>query len=207
MTAWIGLTGGIGSGKSQAAACFSELDIPVIDADVINKELINTPHSKALNEIKITFGLEALDDSGCLNRDYMRHLIFRQPEKKRLLESILHPYIFNGIIKAKSQYNQTPYGIIEIPTLAEHPYFQQLVERIIVVHCDEAMRIERVKARSHLDEETIRAIIANQATDKQRLTIANDVIDNSGQLLQLQQSVFKLHQAYLNRYQPLHSDH
>ncbi|MDO4433840.1 MAG: dephospho-CoA kinase [Alysiella sp.] len=200
MTIWIGLTGGIGSGKSQVAACFASLGIPIIDADAINRSIINTPNHTALIKIKQHFGKSALDDTGCLNRQYMRELIFRQQKAKQQLEHILHPHIIQHIQIAQTQYHNAPYGIIELPTLTEHPHFRHLVQRILLIHSPKAERIKRVKQRSGLNEENIHAIINNQATDEQRLAIADDIIDNSGSLAQLHQNTEQQHHIYLALY-------
>lgn len=199
MTVWIGLTGGIGCGKSQVAIFFQELGVPVLDADQINRRLISTPNHMALREIERVFGTDFLDENGCLNRAKMRERIFQQAEAKQQLESILHPFIIQDIELAKQNIpNTTPYALIELPTLTEHPIFQQLVERILLVQADESTRIERVMKRSHLKENEVRAIITNQASDAQRLALADDVLHNEGDLTDLRQAVQQQHHFYQN---------
>ncbi len=193
---WIGLTGAIGSGKSQVAACFANLDVPIIDADAIARQLTNTPNSLALQQIQAIFGTQALDGTGKMDRDYMRQLIFSQPDLRLQLESILHPLILQEIQQQQAQNQSAPYGIIEIPTLIENPIFQKLVQRILVVICRENTRIERIKQRSGLTEMAIRAIIETQASDEQRLALANDIIKNDGNMQDLSDQVQMLHQYY-----------
>ena len=133
MTTWIGLTGGIGSGKSQTAALFGELGVPLIDADTVNRTLTDTPNSPPLCAIRRRFGEQALDASGCMNRSYIRQTVFNDPQAKRDLEAILHPFIFTEIRSLKNQFTDFPYGIIEIAILAEQPVFRNLVGRVLLV--------------------------------------------------------------------------
>lgn len=197
MTVWIGLTGGIGSGKSQAAACFSLLGIPVIDADAVNRQIIEHAGHPALTEIQAIFGNDMLNDSGSLNKAKARDLIFQNKKYKQQFENILHPHIISDIQSKQQQTADTVYGIIEIPTLTEHPLFRQLVQRILLIHCSETQRIQRVMQRNDWEENAVRAIIRNQATDEQRLAIADDIIDNSGSLNALHAAVAAQHQKYL----------
>lgn len=202
MTAWIGLTGGIGSGKSQAAACFSALGIPVIDADKVNRQIIEHPAHPALAELQNTFGAHILDGSGCLNKQAVRELIFHDPQAKEELEHILHPHIIEAIRAQQEAHTPSVYGIIELPTLTEHPIFQPLVCRVLLISCPESVRIRRVMQRNGWEEQAVRDIIRSQASDEERLGIADDVIDNSGSLNQLQSKVAKLHRQYLRQFAP-----
>ena len=204
MTTWIGLTGGIGSGKSQTAALFGELGVPLIDADTVNRTLTDTPNSPPLCAIRRRFGEQALDASGCMNRSYIRQTVFNDPQAKRDLEAILHPFIFTEIRSLKNQFTDFPYGIIEIAILAEQPVFRNLVGRILLVSADENVRIGRVMRRSGLTEAEVRAIIAAQAAESDRRSIADDVIDNNGSLKDLQETVFRQHQIYTRLYSPAH---
>lgn len=197
MTAWVGLTGGIGSGKSQVAAYFSLLNIPIIDADKVNSQLINTPNHIALQTIEKTFGQQSINDSGCLNRDYVRQLIFQNPRAKQQLEHILYPFIFAEIQHQQRQQHSV-YGVVELPTLHRDSPFLSLINRILVVVCDENERMVRVQKRSQLNLVQIKNIINNQLTDEQRLGFADDVIYNHGSLIQLQAMVHKQHQYYLH---------
>lgn len=200
MTAWIGLTGGIGSGKTQAAACFSVHGISVIDADAVNRQIIESPSHQALTQIQTIFGSNMLNDLGSLNKSKMRELIFQDAQAKQQLENILHPHIIAGIRHYQEQTSDSIYGIIEIPTLTEHPTFQQLIQRILLIHCPETLRIQRVMQRNHWEENAVRAIIRNQSTDQQRLALADDIINNSGSLNELKTAVAAQHQKYLQHF-------
>lgn len=200
-TAWIGLTGGVGSGKSQAAACFSALGVPVIDADKINRELIDTPGGTALQHIRQQFGSQAIDSvSGCLKRAYIRQLIFSNVQAKQRLEAILHPLIIQTIRERQQKHSDCAYGIVEIPILAEQPLFQSLVDRILLIHCEENIRLKRVMQRNNLSEREVRAIMDAQASDEQRLTMADDIIHNAGSLADLEQAVVRQHRLYQAQY-------
>lgn len=196
MTAWVALTGGIGSGKSQAALYFKQLNIPIINADAINRTLISTPNSPALQQINSLFGHHVLDDTGKLNRTVMRQLIFNNKQLKQNLENILHPLIIEHILIEQQRYNHYCYGIIEIPTLVENPHFLTLSQRVLLIHCNENTRIERIINRNQLSKNEILNIIRQQATDAQRLTIADDIIDNTTTLANLQQQVHQHHLTY-----------
>lgn len=196
MTAWIGLTGGIGSGKSQVAACFALLGVPVIDADKVAKQLTQTPNSTAMQQIAAEFGTQVLDSAGCLDRAAMREIVFADTQARQRLEGILHPLILQDIQIAQAACTNAVYGVIEVPTLIEHPTFQQLVLRILVVGCDEKVRIERVMQRSGLTEVAVRAIMQAQASDSERLQYADDYLDNTSSLHDLRDAVEKLHQKY-----------
>lgn len=198
-THWIAITGGIGCGKSLVAQMFGELGVPCLNADDINRQIITSPEHVALREIHALFGDAALNVSGCLNRDFVRETVFHNPDLKRALENILHPHIFAQIQIQQNQIqsqNNTLYGLIELPTLHETSVFRQLVARVLLIVADENTRIERVKLRSHLNEKQIRAIIANQIGDEQRLKFANDVLHNSGSLNDLRHAVQEKHQFY-----------
>ncbi len=200
MTAWVGLTGGIGSGKSQAAAYFSELGVPILDADAVNRQIISNPHHPALQAIAQQFGQTVFDAAGILNRSLMRERIFRQPESKQQLENILYPYILHALAQQQMQYPDAVYGIIELPTLRQGSVFFRLIERVLLVTADDTLRIQRIRQRSHLSLDEIQRIMANQPSDEQRLHFSDDVLYNSGSLEQLQQAVVAQHQAYLQRY-------
>lgn len=201
MTAWIGLTGGIGSGKSQVAACFALLGVPVIDADKVAKQLTQTPNSTAMQQIAAEFGTQILDCAGCLDRVKMREIVFADTQARQRLEGILHPLILQDIQIAQAACTNAIYGVIEVPMLIEHPTFRQLVSRILVVGCDEKVRIERVMQRSGLTEAAVRAIMQAQASDSERLQYADDYLDNTSSLHDLRDAVEKLHQKYSHIYQ------
>ena len=200
MTAWVGLTGGIGSGKSQAAACFALLGVPVIDADAVSRILTQTPDSEALRQIRQTFGDAVIDSAGFLNRAAMREYVFADEQARQRLEAILHPLIYREIERQKAACTAAPYGIIELPTLAEHPVFRRLVQRVLLVQCDEKTRVQRVMARNCLTEAAVRAIMQAQAGDEQRLALADDCLINQGSPEDLSQAVQRQHRIYLQRW-------
>lgn len=197
MTHWVGLTGGIGSGKSAAADLFVQLGVTVLDADAISRTL-TAIDGAALPAIAIAFGANAILD-GQLNRAHMRHLVFTQPSAKAQLEAILHPMVL-GVIQEQKQNIRSVYALIDIPLLTELPMFQTLVERVLVIDCPETVQVERVMARSGLSQEQIGAIMLQQATRAQRLALADDVITNDGGYGHLQQQVLRCHQNYQQQF-------
>lgn len=200
MTAWVALTGGIGSGKSQAACYFRQLGVPVIDADALNRTLITTPGSPALVQIADAFGKEMLDGAGCLNRPAMRRLIFADPAAKHRLETILHPLIIRAARAEQARHRRAVYGLVELPTLAEHPHFGELAQRVLLVQGRERQRIARVMRRSRLTEAEVRAVIAAQSSDTRRRQLADDVLHNSGSLRRLLRRVRTQHLIYQRNY-------
>ena len=195
MTVWIGLTGGIGSGKSQAAAEFVRLGVPHVDADALSRSL-TADGGAALPAIRQAFGDAVFDSESRLNRAALRDEVFRRPEARQQLEQILHPLILAAIQAQQQQYTDAAYGIIDIPLLIEQAHFLALVERVLVVDVEEATQIRRVQTRSALAEEEIRRIIATQATRRQRLLYADDVLYNEGSADELTEKVQRLHRFY-----------
>ena len=197
MTVWVGLTGGIGSGKSAAADLFMQLGTVVIDADAISREL-TAYQGAALPTIQAAFGELAVSEQR-LNRDYVRELIFKRPEAKAELEAILHPLILQTIQQQQNSVDAV-YAIVDVPLLTELPQFRALVQRVLVIDAPEALQRERVMARNGLSQEQITSIMAQQATREQRLAIADEVILNDGDLLHLEQQVLKCHEHYLQTF-------
>lgn len=195
MTIWIGLTGGIGSGKSQAAAEFLHLDVPLIDADAISRQL-TAPKGKALPIIRQVFGASLFDEHACLKRGELRNLVFSSEAAKHKLEALMHPLIADEISRQQSVYSDRPYGVIELPLLAEKPVFRVLVDRVLLIDCSRENRLKRVMQRSGLEEEEVRKIMAAQASDEQRRAIADDVLNNIGTLDELKAKVGRLHRFY-----------
>ncbi len=189
----IGLTGGIGSGKSEVARLFAELGAPVIDTDVIARELVE-PGQPALQEITNTFGSDILDADGRLDRAQLRARVFEDPEKRRRLEAILHPRIRARALELADAAD-VPYCLLVIPLLVETGNDYPL-DRVLVVDAPEATRIARVEARDALPPEQIQSILASQASREQRLAIADDVIVNDAGLDQLREAVKQLDQQY-----------
>jgi dephospho-CoA kinase len=190
----VGLTGGIGSGKSTAAALFAGHGVPVIDADEIARQLV-TPEQPAYRQILETFGNDIVDTSGKLDRDRLRRIVFSDPEKRKRLEAILHPPVRREI-QEQTQRLEAPYCIIVIPLLIEANQ-RDLVDRVLVIDVDEALQLQRVAARSQLSEEEIRKIIGVQLSRNTRLRHADDVILNNADLGELRASVDALHERYL----------
>jgi dephospho-CoA kinase len=191
----IGLTGGIGSGKSTITALFSRYHIPIIDADIIAHQLVE-PRQPALAQIKKAFGQSIINKDESLNRDKLRETIFSDTEKKVQLEAILHPLIFQ---KMQSDFDKqtSPYSILCIPLLIETK-MTSFVDRILVVDCPVETQAARVKLRDQLSNERILSIISSQVSRKTRLSYANDTIDNSNSPTQLAEQVKKLHNKYLS---------
>lgn len=190
----IGLTGGIGSGKSTVANFFSQLGITIIDSDQIARDVV-LPGTPALQTIVTHFGKQILDDHGALDRQKLRELIFQHPEERRWLEKLLHPQIREKM-RAAVQQAQSSYCVLVIPLLIETQP-NPLVNRILVIDSPEDLQIKRTQQRDRLDETQIQAIMQSQATREQRLAAADDVIHNKGDLKQLEIQVQKLHQRYL----------
>lgn len=190
----IGLTGGIGSGKSEVARMFSQLGVPVIDADVIAHQLVQ-PGTEALSEITAVFGDTILTSEGTLDRAKLAEIVFNKPDKKQQLESIIHPRVREQIRAFKDAHINEPYIMVVIPLLLETGQ-RDLVDRVLIVNAAEPVRIQRVQTRDGRNEEQIRSIIRNQADDAERHSAADDNIDNSGSLNDLLISVRRLHQQY-----------
>jgi len=191
----VGLTGGIGCGKSTVARIFSELNVPVLDADDIAHRLVEKGQP-ALVTIQQAFATAALNPDGSLNRHYLREQIFSDPEQKQKLESILHPLIFKSL-QAELEQLIAPYCIISIPLLFETG-MTHLVDRILVIDCSVETQIERVKIRDKLTVARIQSIIDNQVSRAFRKAKADDLIDNSNTDYRLAEQVKKLHNLYLS---------
>lgn len=195
MTVWIGLTGGIGSGKSSAAAEFYALGVPHIDADAISRNL-TAESGAALPYIEAAFGKHMFDEEGRLNRAALRDLVFKRPEAKIELEALIYPLLLNEMCAQQQAYEHEVYGILDVPLLVEKKPFLALVSRVLVIDVPEEEQIRRVQLRSGLGEGEIRRIMAAQATRKERLLYADDVLDNSGTFEQLLEKVRRLHHCY-----------
>lgn len=191
----VGLTGGIGSGKSAAAARFAELGVPVIDTDVIARSLTR-PGCPALDAIRAAFGDAVMAADGSLDRAVLRRRVFGDAGARRQLEAILHPAILHET-KARLAAVSAPYAVVVIPLLVETCAYRALLDRIVVVDCPEALQIARTVARSGLTREEADAILAAQATRGERLAAADDVIVNTGTLAALRDAVDALHRRYL----------
>jgi dephospho-CoA kinase len=191
----VGLTGGIGSGKSAAAEEFGRLGATVVDTDAIAHELTQAGGG-AMPEVRRLFGDDFVDGQGAMDRARMRALAFRDPAARRRLEALLHP-----LIRAESERRIATAGgayvIHVVPLLVESRDYLRRVSRVLVVDCPEDVQIARVRQRSSLADDEIQRIMRSQATREERLAAADDVIDNSGTLDALHKQVRSLHARYL----------
>lgn len=191
----VGLTGGIGSGKSTVADCFAALGVPVIDTDVIARDL-TAPGGAALDAIRAVFGETVMQADGTLDRAALRRRVFADSAARHQLEAILHPRIRQVVDQTLATLT-APYALIVIPLLAETGGYRDVLNRVLVVDCPEAMQIARVRARSGLTQAEIKAILAAQAGRAERLAVADDIIVNTASLETLRAEVAALHQRYL----------
>ena len=190
----VGLTGGIGSGKSAAADEFARLGATVVDTDVIARELTDAGGA-ALPQIKSLFGNAFITARGAMDRDAMRQHVFSNPAAKTALERLLHPMI-RAEADRRIAAAEGPYLVYVVPLLVESSGSRDRVQRVLVVDVPEALQVERVRARSGLSENEIRSIIAQQAPRAARLAAADDVIENSGTLDALRKQVAALDARY-----------
>ena len=197
----IGLTGGIGSGKSTVAGMFAAMGVPVIDMDQIARQVVE-PGQPALVEITREFGIEFLDDTGKLDRRRLRKLIFDSTEKRHRLEAILHPLIRKETKRQLAELD-TAYCIVVIPLLLESDQCP-FVDRILVVDVPESVQISRTMLRDGVSKAAVEKILAAQIDRNSRLAAADDVIDNSADLAQVRNSVAELDRQY--REQAGHTD-
>ena len=189
----VGLTGGIASGKSAVSNRFGALGAPIIDTDLIAREVVEPGHP-VLGEVEAAFGPEILDDEGQLQRRKLREIIFSDAGKQDLLEDILHPAI-RAIVRQRVAEVEAPYCIVVIPLLVESGHFDWL-NRVLVVDVPEEVQMQRLTARDEVSEEQAKAALAAQAGREARLAIADDVIDNSGDIEALDAEVRRLHAVY-----------
>ena len=190
----IGLTGGIGSGKSAASAHFETLGITVVDADVASRTVVEVG-KPALSAIEEHYGSEVIASDGSLDRAALRAKVFANDEERRWLEQLTHPLIREEI--ASGLTNATsPYAILVSPLLVESGQ-NQLTQRVLVIDVPEELQVARTAARDDNSEEQVKAIMAAQSSRQKRLGFADDVILNDGPLEQLQAQVEQLHQRYL----------
>jgi dephospho-CoA kinase len=192
----VGLTGGIGCGKSLAADLFADLGATIVDTDVISRELTSAG-GDAIPAIAQAFGDEYVQRDGSMNRAAMRTLVFGDAHAKARLEAILHPLI-RARSRALLEQAKSPYAILVVPLLFETGAYRDAVDRVVVVDCDESRQIERVKTRSGLGEDDVRAIMAAQIDRQRRREQADDVIDNNSDIQALRSQVRRLHERYLS---------
>ena len=195
MTFVVGLTGGIGSGKSAAAEEFARLGAAVVDTDAIAHELTG-PSGAAIEGVRELFGDACIDASGAMDRRRVRELVFDDAAARKRLEGLLHPMIREES-KRRIAAATGPYVVHVVPLLIEARDYRERVDRVLVVDCPEQVQLARVSARSGLSEEEVRRMMAAQIPRAQRLAAADDVIDNSGSLDNLRRQVQALHRRYL----------
>ena len=200
----VGLTGGIGSGKSEVARIFNQLGIPVIDADVIAHQLVQ-PGTETLSEVVAVFGETILTSTGELDRAKLAGIVFNSPEMRKKLEAIIHPRVREQIRAYKDEHENEPYVIVVIPLLIESGQ-EDIIDRVLIVNATESARIQRVQARDDRSKEQIRSIIQNQADDAERHAAADDSLENNGSLDDLRLAVHKLHQQYISLARILHEN-
>ncbi len=190
----IGLTGGIGCGKSTVCLLFANNGVPIIDADLIARELVE-PGRPALSELSACFGKDILQADGSLNRAELKRLAFSDMQHKQRLDAIMHPLVFDEIEVQVSQLNAA-YCIMAIPLLLETRH-HHIVDRILVVDCPPAMQLQRVMARDAISAFQAEAIIGAQINRESRISAADDVIDNSTTADRLAEQVKSLHNLYI----------
>jgi dephospho-CoA kinase len=190
----VGISGGIGSGKTTVTDLFAKYGIEVIDADVIAREVVE-PGTPALEAIVAKFGESVLDQSGSLDRAKLRTLVFNDTEIKNWLNQLLHPAIRQQMV-LQTQQAKSAYCLLSVPLLVENKLNEQ-VDRVVIVDVDEQTQLQRTLLRDKTNEQQIRAIMDAQATRQQRLAVADDVIDNNGQAENLTKQVNALHKKYL----------
>lgn len=197
----VGLTGGIGCGKSEAARQFAKLGVPIVDVDVIARQLTSAGHP-VLKEIINVFGNEYLGADGNLNRAAVRKKIFSDMAARKDLEGLIHPAIYDQSI-VEIKYNceaenpTAPYQILAISLLFENQRYKDVISRSLVMDCDEALQVTRTMKRSGLSEEEVRAVMAAQVSRTCRIKLADDLIENNGTLEELSEKIAEMHKKYI----------
>ena len=192
----IGLTGGIGSGKSTVATLFERHGARIIDTDEISRRLTQAG-GEAIPAIRDTFGAEMIDATGALRRDKMRELIFTDPMGKKQIEAILHPGILNQAKQFAAAHTVAPYTLVVIPLLFESQSYRNWLDRTLVVDCPEEVQIARTMLRSGLDKALVQAIMDQQIARSQRVALADDTLKNDTDLEALSAQVELFHKQYL----------
>ena len=193
----VGLTGGIGSGKSTVAAMFQECGAAILDSDAISHQLTQA-QGNAIPALRAAFGADYLDTSGALDRARMRQHVFSDPAAKLRLENILHPLI-RARLQAEVQQalgGTQPYMMLVVPLLLETTPYRELVQRVLVVDCAEPLQMARVMHRSGLAQGEVETIMAQQLPRAARLREADDTLNNDGDLASLRSQVLALHRRY-----------
>lgn len=192
----VGLTGGIASGKTEAAAAFARLGAPVMDADAIAREL-TAPGAPGLAQLVAVLGAQILDRHGRLQRAALRQQLFADADLRARVQAVLHPLIIQRM-QAALEDCQAPYALAVIPLLIEAPAARALVDRVLVVDCPEPVQLSRLMSRDGESEVTAQAILATQASRTLRLAAGDDILINTGTLHELVAGVAELHQLYMD---------
>lgn len=193
----VGLTGGIGSGKSTVDRLFVEQGAALVDTDAIAHELTG-PGGAAIPALLDVFGPDVVRADGAMDRVAMRQRVFADPSAKAKLEGVLHPLI-RQLSMERCRVAATPYVILSVPLLVESGTYRERCDRIVVVDCPEEIQIERVMARNALSRVEVLSIMAAQASRAQRLAVADDVVLNDGERTKIYPQVLELHREYLRR--------
>ncbi|WP_234985996.1 dephospho-CoA kinase [Pseudogulbenkiania subflava] len=192
----VGLTGGIGSGKTAAARYFAAQGVVVVDTDELSHAL-TAPGGRAMPMLVARFGPDFQRADGALDRLRMRELVFRQPSARRELEAILHPMILEDSLAALAK-ARGAYAVLVVPLLFESQAYRDVVDRTLLIDCDKEVQVARVMQRSGLSESQVRAIMATQMPREDKRRLADDIIDNSGSLSELALQVEAKHRYYLS---------
>ncbi|MDO9282074.1 MAG: dephospho-CoA kinase [Methylotenera sp.] len=196
----IALTGGIGSGKSEAAKQFKKLGVPVVDTDAIAHALTATGEP-TLAEIGRTFGLVFLNADGTLNRTKLRAHILSDAKERLKLEALLHPAIYALAVKqltANQNQLHPRYQVLVVPLFFENNRYQAITHKVLVIDCNEALQIERAMARSGLSEPEVKAMMAAQVSRETRRKLSDEVIENNGSVEELATKINELHKKLIN---------
>ena len=195
MTFVVGLTGGIGCGKSTVSRLFADLGITIVDTDILAKKFTEV-NGLAVNAIREAFGDGCINSVGAVDRVKMLDLIFSDNNARTRLEKILHPLILKEVTIQIKEITEA-YIIIVVPLLFETHDYDNTVERVLVVDCSESLQLLRTMTRSRLSEEKVKAIMATQVTRQRRLQLADDIITNDHDIDSLKRQVLTLHKKYL----------
>ncbi|MGB0894114.1 MAG: dephospho-CoA kinase [Parashewanella sp.] len=190
----VGLTGGIGSGKTTVANLFAKQGIELVDADIVAREIVE-PNSQGLTQIIEHFGSKIVDETGRLDRQTLRNIIFSNPEEKQWLNQCLHPKIRNRMLELIKN-STSAYTVLVVPLLFENK-LDKLVQRTLVVDIPLEQQVKRTAIRDNVDNQQVQNIINSQMTRDERISKADDIIDNQGQIATLEHEVLALHKLYL----------
>ena len=194
----IGLSGLIGSGKSTVANHFAKLGVKIIDCDVIAHNL-TAPNTQLIPELVANFGSSIIDGHGGLVREQLRDIVFANETQRLKLERIIHPQIFQQVLVELNTAGSTPYLIVVVPLLFRSPEYLAITQRNIFVDCEYAQLVQRLQIRSNLSSSQVDAILASQVARVTQLELADDVIENNSDEIELQRQVERLHNFYISR--------